>query len=772
MGNNSSSRCFQKKTCHENFCEKPVLGNIDATCSAEDSNQELHVEDVENLGILKYYLNPDLFHEYKASQIRSFNVTTVIPLVLVFYIATATRFSLQHHGGRGPLFLAAFVVLLFVACIFSIFFVSRFVCSIQKHNQHRPSYKLCDSLIKKGFAGRIEDIITVTGALSIGLYLIARVNAGQCAEGTSIWDSQVCNPTGSLDSVPHDQLVLLYSAPLAAQIVMKGVSVHALIISWALVLFFVTYALIELKGWLELWTLLYSIIFINISCEIERCNRLIFIQSKILARSADFQKANERILEQNDAEDERKLKEQETLQLRSLMGNVAHDMKTPLHSIEADLEALTLFFSKISSSLLQQVVAEFHRKCALDSFDPLSICRTLNSSCKFMGMAINRSQDFMKASNEIPLVPSIETFELKVAIDMSVGCINQLQSAREIIVHKLPPELCSYIISDKHWLSENILCLLSNAMKFSKEGTVDVKIKVLHDNDHPSDFLRVFPELKADPRSIERGDSSITVNQMIREDSGQSILDTTRMMILITVEDSGVGITEVARKNLFQPLKQTQRTAGGVGLGLYCLSKRIEALGGAVGVTSRADNTTGSMFWFTFPYSPDDDTARTDCHDDSFAHPGNTKLNLQAMRILVVDDSISILKVTSRLLKMNGHTVETASNGSIGLDMLKAGYEDRQFDMVLTDIQMPIMDGNEATVLFRKYEDEKEIENWGDSILRKSRLLIVGMSANTDEQTREKALRSGMDYFISKPFAYKDLQILLQSIQPDMRSCV
>ena len=756
----------------ENLGEQPAYANVDGIHDAEDSYEELCVEDRTHRGILIYFFEPELFREYKQSQMRSFNFSSVLPLILVYYIAAATRFSLQSHGGNGPLFLAAFIAYLFAISIFTVLLASHLVCSIQKHNQHCLSYKMCDTIIKKGFGGRIEDIVTITSTLMVGLYLLARVGAGQCAAGTNIWDSQACNPTGSLDSIPNDELVFLYAVPIAAQSVMRGISIGALIVCWALVVFFVAYALMELNGWLEVWSLLYSIIFMNISCEMERFNRVIFIQSKVVARSIDCRNSLGRILKGKYAEDERKMKEQETLQLRSLMGNVAHDMKTPLHSIEADLEALTLFFSKISPCLLQQVVAEFHRKCALDSFDPLSICRTLKSSCKFMGMAINRSQDFMKASNEIPLVPSIETFELKAAIDMSVGCINQLQSAREIIVHRLPRELCSYIISDKHWLSENILCLLSNAMKFSNEGSVDVRIKVLHDNDHPSEIMRVFPEVKTNPRSIERGDSLITVNQVIREDSGQSLLSASEMMILITVEDSGVGITEKARKNLFQPLKQTQRVAGGVGLGLYCLSKRIEALGGAVGVTSRADDTTGSMFWFTFPYRPDDDTARTDCHDDSFANTGSTKLNLQAMRILVVDDSISILKVTSRLLKMNGHTVETASNGSIGLDMLKAGYKDRQFDMVLTDIQMPIMDGNEATELFRKYEDKTEIEDWGNSILRKSRLLIVGMSANTDEQSREGALKSGMDYFIAKPFAYKDLLILLQSIQPDMKSCV
>ena len=83
--------------------------------------------------------------------------------------------------------------------------------------------------------------------------------------------------------------------------------------------------------------------------------------------------------------------------------------------------------------------------------------------------------------------------------------------------------------------------------------------------------------------------------------------------------------------------------------------------------------------------------------------------------------------------------------------------------MVLTDLQMPVMDGIEATKLFRQFETEFfEIEE--NSHLEMHRLLIVGMSANTDDETRRQALESGMDYFIPKPFAYKDLQILLSGL--------
>jgi signal transduction histidine kinase len=73
----------------------------------------------------------------------------------------------------------------------------------------------------------------------------------------------------------------------------------------------------------------------------------------------------------------------------------------------------------------------------------------------------------------------------------------------------------------------------------------------------------------------------------------------------VTVEDNGIGISEEARQTLFQPFKQAQRMAGGTGLGLFSLLKRVEALGGSCGVGSRIDGLEGSIFWFTFPYRCD-----------------------------------------------------------------------------------------------------------------------------------------------------------------------
>ena len=114
---------------------------------------------------------------------------------------------------------------------------------------------------------------------------------------------------------------------------------------------------------------------------------------------------------------------------------------------------------------------------------------------------------------------------------------------------------------------------------------------------------------------------------------------------------------------------------------------------------------------------------------------------------------------------MKGHEVQTAANGSLGLKMLKDAYLSQDFDMVLTDLQMPVMDGIEATRRYREFEAEQGLRERDDSSCQivRARMLIVGMSANSDSQSKEEAIESGMDYFLEKPFSHKDLCPILQS---------
>eukprot|EP01040_Poterioochromonas_malhamensis_P027190 gene27190-biopygen3795 len=188
--------------------------------------------------------------------------------------------------------------------------------------------------------------------------------------------------------------------------------------------------------------------------------------------------------------------------------------------------------------------------------------------------------------------------------------------------------------------------------------------------------------------------------------------------LLFEVIDSGIGVPADAMNTLFNPFKQTQRLAGGTGLGLYSLAKRIEALRGKYGVHQRVDGKQGSVFWFTIPYKADLLTAahfmasreemsmrRRSIASESFPiHAARiarneAQLSMKAndhvtdLRILLAEDTPSIAKMMKLLLNRQRHDVTVAENGQIALDMLSEG----KYDVVLMDLQMPVMDGLEAT---------------------------------------------------------------------------
>jgi signal transduction histidine kinase len=144
-------------------------------------------------------------------------------------------------------------------------------------------------------------------------------------------------------------------------------------------------------------------------------------------------------------EEDKRLYERERVALTALIGNVAHDLKTPLHSFLMSLELLKTRLIKDYDILPPT------RSADKDDEHPLLTLRSLNSACAFMKMAINRSLDFAKSSSNIALVPSMETFNIAAALSMPVDMIKHLQSNVEIVVKPLPLNFCEDMISDKHW---------------------------------------------------------------------------------------------------------------------------------------------------------------------------------------------------------------------------------------------------------------------------------------------------------------------------------
>lgn len=215
-------------------------------------------------------------------------------------------------------------------------------------------------------------------------------------------------------------------------------------------------------------------------------------------------------------------------------------------------------------------------------------------------------------------------------------------------------------------------------------------------------------------------------------------------------------------------------TVGGTGLGLYSLKIRSEAIGGSFGVEDRSDRKQGSVFWFSFPCRPDfPDSEMTNI--DSTKVSLNNNEEIAKLSILIVDDSPSVCKILSKMIRKMGHQVTVAENGLDGLNEMVKSWD--QLDLVLMDIQMPIMDGVEATKRFRAYEKQYSIDlsattvglttttatdiSTGNDI----RLPIICSSANDCQATLDLAIAAGLDGFLPKPFSFEQLMTTISTFK-------
>jgi PAS domain S-box-containing protein len=250
--------------------------------------------------------------------------------------------------------------------------------------------------------------------------------------------------------------------------------------------------------------------------------------------------------------------------------------------------------------------------------------------------------------------------------------------------------LPAIIKSDKQRVNQIIRNLLSNAVKFTNEGKINLSV-LDEDNDREKDHL----------------------------------------LIRVEVTDTGKGIPEEMQSRLFEPFYQVEdddaRTYEGTGLGLPICKELANLLGGEIGVKSESGK--GSSFWFTFRAR----IVTSDLDEKSMQVEENKQKPGKKLRVMVVEDKVVNQKVISLLLRSKGHTVILARNG---LDALSC-YQPGEFDLILMDIQMPVMDGLAAATRLKKmYHDVPP---------------IVGLSANAFEGDREKYMQQGLDEYLTKP---------------------
>ena len=237
--------------------------------------------------------------------------------------------------------------------------------------------------LKKWYSFRLEDSLVFGGVCVWSLLLIARILEGQCASGTNLWQQQTCNPFADQGGIPAGMVTTLYSLPLTGQLFMRCISIQVLvmcyILSFAVVGFCVFYTSSSYySSYLDLFIIA---LFINVTFEITRRQRLSYVDTLMaidqvkkeqqmqevvqqlkLDRAEDEKRRVVQQLQLDRAEDEKRLKEAEAVQLRSLIGNVVHDLKTPLFAIEADLDMLKMCYSYLPEDIVHDATVRMHQQ--------------------------------------------------------------------------------------------------------------------------------------------------------------------------------------------------------------------------------------------------------------------------------------------------------------------------------------------------------------------------------------------------------------------------
>lgn len=257
------------------------------------------------------------------------------------------------------------------------------------------------------------------------------------------------------------------------------------------------------------------------------------------------------------------------------------------------------------------------------------------------------------------------------------------------IDHNIDPAIKKLLVGDPQLLNQILLNLLSNAEKFTESGYVRLSAKI-----------------------IDRQGDKINVR--------------------FDVEDTGVGIDEAAIDKIFENFKQATTEVrdkyGGTGLGLGIVKKLADLLGGEVSVDSELGK--GSCFTVELPFLESDELiTKTEVSETT------SEMDLTRLNILLVEDNPINQKYASRLLERWGIPYRIANNGQEAVDLFQEG----SYSMIFMDLQMPVMNGYEATTRIRRLE-------------RGAVIPIIALTASTMRSKKELALETGMTDFISKPF--------------------
>ncbi|MDZ8118528.1 ATP-binding protein [Pontiella agarivorans] len=223
--------------------------------------------------------------------------------------------------------------------------------------------------------------------------------------------------------------------------------------------------------------------------------------------------------------------------------------------------------------------------------------------------------------------------------------------------------------------------------------------------------------------------------------------DLQHVRLFFEVTDTGIGMEPEQIPRLFQPYEQadrsTTRNYGGTGLGLAICNKLVEQMGGQLSITSQKGIGTQIQFAILLECCANDTVIEKNAAEDQ-----NRQHVLS--RILLVEDNRVNREVIRRILKKLGYDADLAANGEEAVQ----AAQNQAYDLILMDVQMPVMDGLEATRIIKREHEKKN----------SCKPLIVGLSAHALKEHHEQAAEAGMDDYLTKPVRIRDLKQLFSRI--------